>query len=216
MHWTLGSPSAHALGVGDGRSGLLPRPICAIYKHFSGFEFSLLPSRVHARPSAMLRERTPFGGRLGYGSFINSKTSWPPNNLFSGRILMASVRIIGMPLGEAPQDVRRAWIGLVLPLAPGRLQKRATRPAFGVLSGPQSIVAEMIGLLLGKHVRVTGYAVSSKTALEILSKSAPEATAWWDKNAPRFRRPNQYFLFNAEACQEVDDDPSGIEDTSSV
>ena len=25
---------------------------CAVYKQFSGFEFSLLPSRVHARPSA--------------------------------------------------------------------------------------------------------------------------------------------------------------------
>ena len=35
--------------------------ICAIYKHFSGFEFFLLPSRVHARPSAMLRERKPLG-----------------------------------------------------------------------------------------------------------------------------------------------------------
>src|SRR3989304_1659231 len=35
---------------------------CAIYKHFSGFEFSLLPNRVHARPSAMLRECKPLGG----------------------------------------------------------------------------------------------------------------------------------------------------------
>ncbi|MEK6753484.1 MAG: hypothetical protein AABZ00_14600 [Chloroflexota bacterium] len=25
---------------------------CAIFKHFSGFEFLLLPSRVHTRPSA--------------------------------------------------------------------------------------------------------------------------------------------------------------------
>jgi len=32
---------------------------CRIFKHFSGFGFFLLPSRVHARPSAMLRERKP-------------------------------------------------------------------------------------------------------------------------------------------------------------
>jgi hypothetical protein len=32
-----------------------------IFKHFSGFEFFLLPSIVHARPSAMLRERKPLG-----------------------------------------------------------------------------------------------------------------------------------------------------------
>ncbi|MDP1716153.1 MAG: hypothetical protein Q8L41_15555 [Anaerolineales bacterium] len=38
---------------------------CGTYgKHFSGFEFSLLPSRIHARPSAMLRERKPLARPL--------------------------------------------------------------------------------------------------------------------------------------------------------
>jgi hypothetical protein len=41
VHWTLG--------------------ILRLFKHFSGFKFFLLPSRVHARPSAMLRERKPLG-----------------------------------------------------------------------------------------------------------------------------------------------------------
>jgi hypothetical protein len=40
LHWTLGY---------DG----------AAFRAFSGFEFSLLPNRVHAHPSAMLRERKP-------------------------------------------------------------------------------------------------------------------------------------------------------------
>jgi len=31
----------------------------AIFEHFSGFEFFLLSSIVHSRPSAMLRERKP-------------------------------------------------------------------------------------------------------------------------------------------------------------
>jgi hypothetical protein len=39
----------------------LTRPICGIFKQFSGFEFFLLPGIVHARPSAMLRERKPLG-----------------------------------------------------------------------------------------------------------------------------------------------------------
>jgi len=30
-------------------------------KHFSGFGLFLLPNRIHARPSAMLRERKPLG-----------------------------------------------------------------------------------------------------------------------------------------------------------
>ena len=41
---------------------------CAIYKHFSGFEFFLLPNIVHARPSAMLRERKPLGGNASRSS----------------------------------------------------------------------------------------------------------------------------------------------------
>jgi hypothetical protein len=33
---------------------------CAIYKHFSDFEFSLLPNRIHARPSASNANRSAF------------------------------------------------------------------------------------------------------------------------------------------------------------
>jgi len=42
-----------------GRWGLPPAgTACGTYgKHFSGFEFFLLSNRVHACPSAMLRER---------------------------------------------------------------------------------------------------------------------------------------------------------------
>jgi hypothetical protein len=42
-------PWRSCAGMGDARSGLLPRPIVAIFKQFSGFEFILLPSIVHAR-----------------------------------------------------------------------------------------------------------------------------------------------------------------------
>ena len=49
---TSGAPDAaprrSCAGVGDSRSGLRPRPIVANFKYLSGFEFILLPSRVHA------------------------------------------------------------------------------------------------------------------------------------------------------------------------
>jgi hypothetical protein len=70
VHWTLGSPSAHALGVGDVRLRLT-RLICGFFEYFSGFEFFLLPSRVHARPSAMLRERKPLGELMGNPGLCN-------------------------------------------------------------------------------------------------------------------------------------------------
>ena len=58
VHWTGGDPQRPCAGVGDGRSGLLPRPIVAIFEHFSGFEFFLLPNRVHARPLAANANRS--------------------------------------------------------------------------------------------------------------------------------------------------------------
>jgi len=52
-------PQRSCAGMGDGRSGLLPRLIIAVFEHFAKrrLEFSLLPSIVHAHPAAMLRER---------------------------------------------------------------------------------------------------------------------------------------------------------------
>ena len=39
-----------------------------------GFEFSLLPSRIQAHPSAMLRERAPLGAYLKNMKVIKNRT----------------------------------------------------------------------------------------------------------------------------------------------
>jgi hypothetical protein len=44
--------------------------VCRIFKHFYGFKFSLFPNILHARPSAMLRERKPLGGTLHHRILI--------------------------------------------------------------------------------------------------------------------------------------------------
>ncbi len=54
--------------------------VCAIFKQFSGFEFILLPSRVHARPSASTPQKhaglSPKGddvaSRWAFESYPNS------------------------------------------------------------------------------------------------------------------------------------------------
>ena len=53
MHWTL--------------------EILRHFQAFSGFEFFLLPSRVHARPPAMLRERQPLGRNEEKEESMNSR-----------------------------------------------------------------------------------------------------------------------------------------------
>src|SRR5579871_3824738 len=74
------------------------------------------------------------------------------------------IRIIAIPPGEAPEEVRRAWVGLVLPLA-----KRARGP----------LLARGFGVLTGQRELTHGYAVRSRQAVEILSRHAPEAAEWW-------------------------------------
>jgi hypothetical protein len=98
------------------------------------------------------------------------------------------IRITAVPPGEAPEEVRRAWVGLVLPLA-RRMQ------------GP--LLARSFGVLTGRTQKVYGYAVPAARAVEILSQSAPEAARWWTSNVSQLLGPRRLFIFHAEVCREV-------------
>ena len=110
------------------------------------------------------------------------------------------VRIISTPPGEAPENVRKAWVGLVLPLAVSGAQ---TRHTVGVLTRPKSFLGLLLALLFGKTERQRGYIVDAYRAVEILARNAPEAAKWWRENAAASIRPGKRFLFSAEACQEL-------------
>jgi hypothetical protein len=100
------------------------------------------------------------------------------------------IRITAAPPGEAPEFVRRAWVGLELPLVAG--QARAERlPAQGVLSR-RDVYAP------------PGYAVDGKTAVSILQESHPEVAWWWLENAPDVVAPGYQLVFPAEVCQTVE------------
>ncbi len=114
---------------------------------------------------------------------------------------MASIRIVSVPPGEAPQVVREAWVGLELPLASGG--DRQTWRGFGVLSGPKRWYAILVALIGGKAEIIDGYAVESAAAIAILSETQPTAAQWWETNTPRFLKPGHRFVFHAEACELV-------------
>src|SRR5262245_40243771 len=115
---------------------------------------------------------------------------------------MASIRIVGVPRGEAPLSVREAWVGLVLPLSGGPRGRRNVWYGAGVLSGPKSFLGSLIAWLSGGYERLDGYPVEVLTAVEILSRTNPEAAQWWRQNAPHLMKPGRRFVFDAEACQE--------------
>ncbi len=95
------------------------------------------------------------------------------------------VRIVAVPTGPPPEEVRRAWVGLTVPLAPGE-------------TGPRPVKTP------GNAEEKVGYVVDSARALAILAANAPAAAAWWKKNAPAYLQPGRALLFSPESCEEVE------------
>ena len=116
---------------------------------------------------------------------------------------MAEVRIIAVPPGEAPPEVRAKWVGLCLPVRRTLLgRSRRSVRAIGVLTGPRTLGCLLRALFTGEPVE--GYAVPVLPAIAILERSHPEAAAWWRANTPHLLRRGQHFVFSAEVCAEVE------------
>jgi hypothetical protein len=104
------------------------------------------------------------------------------------------VRIIAAPPGEAPPDIRTAWIGCVLQLHQGR----ETPEQVGEVKGVKSGRPEGHGL---------AYVVPSRDAILTLKGRDARAANWWRKYAPHMFEPGRNFVFSAAVCEllpEVD------------
>ena len=111
------------------------------------------------------------------------------------------IRIISTPPGEAPERIRAAWVGLELPAA----RTTTSVSTIGVLSRPKTRTGLFFAWLFGRTQREVGYTVRASSAIEMLATRSPEAAAWWCENSPHAIAPGEYFLFAAEACEEVYD-----------
>jgi len=100
----------------------------------------------------------------------------------------AQIRIIGVPPGEAPLEIREQWIGLILPLADGQPCAWETK-GFGVLTG--TINPE----------QTIGFAVYPHEAMAALREKSPEAAAWWKTNAPHLFEEDSVLVFDQASCQ---------------
>jgi hypothetical protein len=98
--------------------------------------------------------------------------------------MSGKIRIIGVPPGQAPVEIRQAWVGLELPVIEGEVTQNIP---IGVFGGP----AENSG----------GYRVDGQKAIELLGQKSPTAAEWWKQNAPwALLRP---LLFAKEVCEEI-------------
>ena len=114
---------------------------------------------------------------------------------------MPTIRIISAPKGEAPLNIREAWIGLELPVIPGKRGARGRYRSQGVLSGPRTFLGAILHSILGRYTINEGYAVDGSAALVALSATKPEAALWWREHAPRSVAFGNKLVFDAEACE---------------
>lgn len=118
------------------------------------------------------------------------------------------IRITAVPPGEAPAEIRAAWVGVRIPLPTLHRSPRQWKTA-GVLSGPKTLLSRVAALFSGQTGRSRGYAVSVIEALAALEEVRPEAARWWRENAPHLTGFGGAFVFAEEVCQEEHgDDPT--------
>jgi hypothetical protein len=117
------------------------------------------------------------------------------------------VRIIATPPGEAPEAVRRAWVGLELPLAAGETGPLG-KATVGVLSG-RTFWRRFWKVLTFQWNLQYGYVIDSRRALFLLADKDPRAARWWRENVPGSWESGRKFVFAAEACEEVIDGGPG-------
>jgi hypothetical protein len=95
---------------------------------------------------------------------------------------MDSIRILAKPPGEAPEYIRKAWVGVVIPLS--------EEPSLG----------HQTGVLGGKATNIDGYIVNTTDAIEALRKTSPIAAEWWDQN---LSQNMVHLVFAKSVCQLV-------------
>ena len=109
-------------------------------------------------------------------------------HLWSNSASKVRIRITATPPGEAPEEVRRAWVGLELPLAPGETAPR-----------PMAVV----GVLSAEGESTLGYAVTGKTAVDLLASHDPAAADWWRESAPHVLAGGYQLVFPTEVCERI-------------
>jgi len=103
------------------------------------------------------------------------------------------IEIVRAPASEAPEWVREAWVGLVLPCDP--YLGYGQNPEKGVLSLKENE---------GVHRKRYSYAVLQKDAISILRNYSPNAAAWWRiHDFPKSTPEEDRFSFAEEEARVV-------------
>lgn len=100
------------------------------------------------------------------------------------------IRIVDVPPGEAPQDIREHWVGLALPLASG-FPTTVQMETFGVVSE------------VTDEEPTIGYVVDIEEAMAVLARKSPEAVSWWRQHTPHLFCEGGTLVFDEYVCELV-------------
>ncbi len=114
----------------------------------------------------------------------------------------AFILVTATPPGEAPVEVRKAWVGLILPLAP-EVEQPSASPPLGVRSGPKGLISSILATLFYRGERVHVYSVLGSEAIEVLERSHPDAAQWWRNSATHVLRQGMGLGFPVDVCVVV-------------
>ena len=118
---------------------------------------------------------------------------------------MTQVRIISVPPGEAPLDVRRAWVGVVVPLPIDHPDGPVRVLTSGVLTAPSTALGRIWSRLTGRTQWWTGFMLEGVDCITALERSSPSAARWWRDNTPRFLQPGHRLVFPSDSCELLRD-----------
>ncbi len=113
------------------------------------------------------------------------------------------IKIIDTPPGKAPEEIRKQWVRLVLPLAPPENRKSNMQV---LLTKPKCYLGIFVASREEDFLTNGAYFVSSPEAIGVLSIASGAAARWWCKTVPHFLKPHSAFLFSAACCIPLDED----------
>lgn len=96
------------------------------------------------------------------------------------------IKIIAIPPGEAPEEIRKEWIGMILPVAENKPPDTIQR-----------------GVVSGKSSNITGYSVETEVAIEELGKKNSEAANWWKRHVNLCPFLKSWLIFSGEVCELI-------------
>jgi len=116
---------------------------------------------------------------------------------------MKCIEIIATPPGEAPEEIRKSWVGVVIPLPP-KFQKERATTGYGVLTGPRSWFLALLPFLHRNKIKWTGYWVRGREAVDALAKKDQAAAEWWKEKAPHVLGRLWCLSFPTDVCRIVE------------